>query len=131
MDPRLFEHTPTDSTVATPRGEERRARRRPVEVACEVVSHYGDVPEQRIARDLSRVGMWIGTAMPLHPGAEVVVSFSSKGGRELHLFATVTRIVTGRRKRDRGPAGMAVEFGEMTAEERALVASCVDEVAAA
>jgi hypothetical protein len=122
MDPRWLKETPTDSPldVYERPSELRRAVRRAARVSCEIVSHYGDEPEIRLASDVSPFGMWIETPMPFHPGAEIVVAFRSPRheGREMMVFATVTRIVSGRKRSDRGPLGMGVEFSDLGANDR-------------
>jgi hypothetical protein len=133
MDSRWLKETPKGAMLAVdaePR-EARRALRRAVEVPCDVVSHYSDEPQEHVASDVSPFGMWIDTVMPLHPGAEVVVGFRlpSHPGPELFLFATVTRVVTGRRRGDRGSLGMAIEFSDMSDEQRETVASCLQGIA--
>jgi hypothetical protein len=128
MDPRFFKDTPTDNNLDVVMDEEpRRALRRAVELRCELVSHYSDDPEVHVASDVSPYGMWIDTFMPLHPGAEVVLGFRPPRyeGPEMLVFATVTRVVTGRRRGDRGRRGMAVEFNDMSAADRELMATCL------
>ncbi len=122
MDPRLLEETPTDAPldVSQRPSDTRRALRRAARVSCEIVSHYGDEPEIRLASDVSPFGMWIETPMPFHPGAEIVVAFRPPRGegREVLVFATVTRIVSGRKRSDRGPLGMGVEFSDLGTRDR-------------
>ena len=127
MDPRWLNETPSDSTLdvlARP-SESRRASRRAVELSCDVVSYYSDEPEAHVATNVSPLGMWIDTAMPLHPGAELVVGFRPPHyeGPELLVFATVARVVTGRRRSDRGRLGMAVEFSDLSSSQREAMAS--------
>ena len=108
-------------------GKVRRAPRRAVRVACEVVSHYSDEPAPLTVTNLSPYGMWLETPLPLHLGAEVVVSFSPPRwrGRELMVFGRVARINSGRRRRDRGSLGMGVEFADLTAAQTELMRSCL------
>lgn len=125
MDPRWDKRTPTDASLhpTTSHADARRAVRRAVGVRCDVVSHYGDVPEPHLASDVSPYGLWIDTAMPLHPGSEVVVGFRPPRyeGPEMLVFGTVTRVVTGRRRGDRGRLGMAVEFRDLSDEDRSTI----------
>ncbi|RLB53214.1 MAG: hypothetical protein DRI90_21420 [Deltaproteobacteria bacterium] len=100
--------------------DSRRALRRDLGMRCEVVSHYcEEVVEHRVT-DVSPYGVWIDTSFPLHPGAEVVLSLQPPrfDGAELTVFAKVARAVTGRRRSDRGPLGMGIEFGDLTAAEQ-------------
>ena len=70
------------------------------------------------------MGAWVDTLFPVHVGAELVVSFTPPGEREeLTLFAKVARVVTGRRKRDRGPIGMALSFLGVSRQECASLAA--------
>ncbi len=122
MDPRWNEETnPCDIALSMPH-DARRADRRSGRFGCEVVSHYGDEPEQRVCTDVSTLGMWIETDMPLHPGSEVVVGFRVPADEEeLLLFATVTRVRTGRKKGDRGAIGMGIEFRDPSREDRSRI----------
>ncbi|MBW2459725.1 MAG: PilZ domain-containing protein, partial [Deltaproteobacteria bacterium] len=110
--------TPTDptGTYEDEPPEERRAMRRDLDLRLELVSHYSDEPVAHRATDLSPFGVWIDTSMPLHPGAEVVLSMTPPrfDGRELTVFAKVARAVTGRRRGDRGPLGMGLQFEDLT-----------------
>lgn len=122
MNPRWDCKTLTDASLlhTTSHADARRAVRRAVAVRCDVVSHYGDVAEPHLASEVSPFGLWIDTAMPLHPGSEVVVGFRPPRyeGPELLVFGRVTRAVTGRRRGDRGRLGMAVEFRDLSDGER-------------
>jgi hypothetical protein len=126
MDARWMNDTPTESTldVVEVLPNARRAVRRAVELPCELVSHYWDAPAELHLGDLSPFGAWIDTEMPLHRGAEVVVSFRPpRCYRELSVFARVTQVRTGRRRADRGRLGMGIEFGKLSDEERSLLAA--------
>ncbi len=123
MDARWMNDTPTDPTdcYSDEPPDDRRALRRDLDLRLELVSHYSDEPVEHHATDLSPYGMWIDTELPLHPGSEVVLSMEPPGldGRELTVFAKVARVVTGRRRSDRGPLGMGLQFEDLTHEEQA------------
>ena len=124
MDARWMNDTPSSPDYRSEAGHTRRAERMPIELACEVVSHYWDEPLAHKASDVSAYGMWIDTVFPLHPGAEVVVAFrSSDSEEETMLFARVARVRTGRKRSDRGSLGMALEFGDMSEQQRARLES--------
>jgi hypothetical protein len=123
MDARWMRETPTDHSfdLTELKPDARRALRRSLKLQCALMSHYWDEPVQHFLTDLSPHGMWIDTLFPLHPGAEVVVSFTPPGGEEITLFARVRRAVTGRRRSDRGPLGMALAFTDASGEQIAAM----------
>ena len=91
--------------------------RRAVELPCELVSSYVDVPLLYWATDLTPYGLWLETPMPMQLGEQVVVCFKPHvwwSSRELMLFAEVTR-VSSCRGQDRG---MGLEFLDISAHER-------------
>jgi len=124
-----MKETPTQSPmdVMEVMADVRRALRRAVCLPCDVVSHYWDEPLSHIATNLSPFGMWIDTLLPLHRGAEVVLTFRPPRMRdhELTVFAEVTRVVTGRRRGDRGSIGMGLEFQDLTAHDQQLMRKCL------
>ena len=99
--------------------DERSAPRALVQLTCDLVSHGSERPERHNVSSLSATGLWIETFQPLHPGAEVVVSFTppDAAGPEITVFATVVRVVTGRRRRDRGSIGMGLSFTDLRPHE--------------
>ena len=101
----------------------RKSLRQQTELPCTLVSHYWDKAVPHYITQISPTGAWIDTLLPLHPGAEVVICFTPPGGAptEVMLFGSVTRVVTGRRRQDRAPLGMAVEFTNVTADEQAVI----------
>ncbi|MSP25106.1 MAG: PilZ domain-containing protein [Myxococcales bacterium] len=127
MDARWNEDLPNEHFETSGQYEPRRSTRHAVELSCELVSHYGDAPESRKCTDVSQLGMWIETDMPLHPGSELVVGFRPPAfeGPELLVFATVTRVRTGRKKSDRGTIGMGVEFRDLSRTESAILGDCL------
>ncbi len=122
-----MKETPTESVfdLVEAKPDERQALRRALRLECALVSHTFDVPVDYVAVDVSPHGMWIDTYFPLHPGSEVVLSFTPPGGEELTVFAEVKRAVTGRRRGDRGPLGMAVAFTDATAAETEELGRCL------
>jgi hypothetical protein len=97
----------------------RREARRLAELPCKIVSHYWDKEVPHHITQVSAVGAWVDTLFPLHPGAEVVLCFTPPGSiDELRVFARVSRVVTGRRRQDRAPLGMALEFVDITSKEQ-------------
>jgi len=124
MDARWMNETPTLPLHETQSSNARRGARHHVDMPCEVVSHYWDEPLAHTATDLSPYGMWIDTVFPLHRGAEVVVSFqAAESTEEVTVFAHVSRVRTGRRRGDRGHIGMALEFHDMSDDQRAMLAA--------
>lgn len=114
---RMHEHT------STPAGLARRAARHPVDLTCEIISHYADEPHPLRVADLSVTGAWIDAFLPMHVGAEVVLSLRlPRSKRELFLFGRVSRVRTGRRRSDRGRLGMGVAFVDVTTAQRRALA---------
>lgn len=104
----------------------RRGTRRPAELPCTIVSHYWDKAVPHHITEVSPVGAWIDTSFPLHPGAEVVLCFTPPGDApEIMVFAHVARVVTGRLKRDRKPLGMALDFSDLTDDQRLALETAV------
>ena len=116
MDARWMNQTPTEpifEDVIEVDVDARRALRRHHRMPCDVVSHYWDQAVSHQASDISPYGVWIDTLTPLHPGAEVVMSFRPpQSDKELTVFGEVRRVVTGRRRGDRGRIGMGIAFTE-------------------
>lgn len=126
MDARWMHDTPTDTAWRLAWKEARRGDRKALRGRCEIVSHYWDVPVEHQIAELSSSGAWIDTLLPLHPGAEVVLCFTAPDrDDEVMLFAEVRRIVTGRRRSDRAPFGMALAFHDFAEAERAQIASAL------
>ena len=89
--------------------------RRHVDIACDVVSDYWDVPIEHQVSDLSSQGMWLTCDYPLHVGEEVVVQLTpparDPAAREpLFLFGRVCRVEIHRRANEPKKAGMAIQF---------------------
>ena len=103
--------------------ETRLAPRSAVQLTCDLISPSDERPQRHNVSCLSSAGLWIDTFEPFHPGAEVVVSFTMPDceGPELTLFARVVRVVTGRRRQDRGSIGMGLAFTDVEPSEAAYV----------
>ncbi len=129
MDPRWMRHTPVDPILKMEESDKphaRRGTRHVAELPCKIVSHYWEEAVAHHITEVSTSGAWIDTLFPLHPGAEVVLCFTPPGDcDEIRVFAHVARVVTGRRKRDRKPLGMALDFKDITAHERLALESAV------
>ena len=95
----------------------RRARRRAVDIPCELISREWDEPVLHRVTDISPYGVWVKTSFPRPVGERVVVSFVGPHGRELTLFGQVARRlksrVGGRTRR-----GMGLEFVDITRGQR-------------
>ncbi|MCC6522262.1 MAG: hypothetical protein IT373_06345 [Polyangiaceae bacterium] len=115
------------SVVKREHGDKRRAPRRNVELACELVTDDVDEPLLRWATDLSPFGLWLEAAEPLGPGETVVVCLEPPvcwpRGRELVVFAGVTRAGWGRRVADRGASGMGLDFIDLSPHEERVLRS--------
>ncbi len=101
----------------------RRSLRRAVAVSCTVQSSYWDGTVALPASDLSDEGVWIDTALPLDPGAELVLSFRAPGYpcAEVWALAEVARVGLWRRTYDPWPPGMGLLFTYVSASDRALL----------
>ena len=55
----------------------------------------------------------------------MVLSFTPPGGPEVTVFGEVRRIVTGRRKRDRGRVGMGIAFTDISYDQMCHVDRCL------
>jgi len=102
----------------------RRALRRAVDIPCEIVSKFVDEPLLYWATDLSPYGIWIETPIPMRTGEMLVLCFQPPvwwSGRELRVFAEVSRVCTSRRRACAGLSGMGLEFRDIPPHElRAL-----------
>ena len=98
----------------------RRALRRAVTLDCEVFSDRWDGPVSLPATDLSHLGLWLQTPLPLERGDEIIVSlvpprwpFSSP----LLALAMVVRVGLYRRRDEIDTSGMGLAFADMEANE--------------
>jgi hypothetical protein len=94
----------------------RRARRRQVDLACEVITRDHDEPVLHQLEDISPYGVWLRTSFPRQVGERVVLSFVAPHGEELTVFAEVTRAVPGGPQERR--SGMGLEFVDIRQRER-------------
>ncbi len=94
----------------------RRARRRQVDLPCEVITRDQDEPVLHQLVDISPYGVWLKTSFPRPVGERLVLSFMAPHGEELTVFAEVTRTVRGAPER-RG-SGMGLEFVDIRHRER-------------
>ena len=93
----------------------RRARRRPVEMPCELISTDWDEPIHHQLLDISQFGIWVRSSFPHPIGDIVVASFPLPDGDEATEFAEVTRVV---RPSPGARRGMALELVGMSKHER-------------
>ncbi|MDD9938326.1 MAG: PilZ domain-containing protein [Myxococcales bacterium] len=108
----------------------RRAPRRAVDLECEVRSSLWDGALPFQVRDLSPVGMWLDTSLPLDEGDEVLLSFRpprwSEAEWPLIARGAVARVGLHRRRHDARPSGMGLSFkglepGELCRLEDVLI----------
>ena len=97
--------------------DRRRAGRAVVTVRID----YATVDEMfsEFTRDINEGGLFIETEKPHQPGTEVAMQFHLPGSQEiLRTIGRVVRVSSG----DVGtPAGMGIEFDELTSEDRAKI----------
>jgi hypothetical protein len=114
----------------------RRALRRAVRLPCEVLSDAWDEPVAHVLRDLSPLGAFVESPLPLEAGDALLVSLPppaagwgagraahAGGDAELVLSARVVRSSLGRRRGEAGRAGMGIAFEPSEAERAALLRS--------
>ena len=95
----------------------RRAQRRRLDLPCEVITRDWDEPVGHRVTDISPYGVWVRTSFPRPLGERLVICFTPPHGRELIVFAEVTRRVPARAK-DSRPHGMGLEFVDIRQTER-------------
>jgi len=97
--------------------DRRRARRAGVTVRID----YATVDEMfsEFTRDINEGGLFIETEKPHQPGTEVSMQFHLPGSQEvLSTIGRVVRVSSG----DVGtPAGMGIEFDELTPDDRVKI----------
>jgi uncharacterized protein (TIGR02266 family) len=94
--------------------ERRRTTRSDVLVRVE----YSTIDEifSEFTRDINEGGLFIETEKPRPTGTEVAMRFNLPGGAE--PLQTIGRVVWVRSSGDDAPAGMGIEFDELTTEAR-------------
>lgn len=97
--------------------DRRRAERARVTVRID----YGTVDEMfsEFTRDINEGGLFIETEKPHQPGTEVSMQFHLPGGTDaLQTIGRVVRVSSGTVGM---PAGMGIEFDELTAADRVKI----------
>lgn len=113
------------STVDILKGD-RKTLRRAVSLRCELDSDVFDEPVPFVLSDLSPLGAFVDTSLPLEVGDSVVVTFTPpRSSGTWCLRARVARVGLGRRAADRHPVGMGLEFLDLGPLERSELASCL------
>jgi hypothetical protein len=98
----------------------RRAVRRAVSLDCEIISDQWDEPASFHATDLSHLGLWVNTQLPLEVGEEVIVSLTPpRWPRKTQLvaLAMVARVGLYRRQCDFRESGMGMSFVDLETGE--------------
>lgn len=106
----------TDDVAAAEDEDRRRANRARVTVRID----YATVDEMfsEFTRDINEGGLFIETEKPHQPGTEVSMQFHLPGSQEvLQTLGRVVRVCTG----DSSPAGMGIEFDELTSLDRVKI----------
>lgn len=101
--------------------EGRRSLRRSVLIDCQVVRErdFSLIGERAV--DLSPHGMLLSSNRTLRVGEELIVTFRVPGTKTwVDTFATVARVVHGRRPGDRGPS-LGLSFHGLSPEDDRLV----------
>jgi len=105
------------SSEETVDADRRRTDRAPVTLRID----YGTVDEMfsEFTRDINQGGLFIETEKPHQAGTEVSMQFHLPGSHEvLHTLGRVVRVSSGGSGR---PAGMGIEFDELTGEDRVKI----------
>ena len=86
---------------------------------------YSTVDEifSEFTRDINEGGLFIETEKPRPTGTEVAMRFSLPGNHE--PLQTIGRVVWVRSASDQVPAGMGIEFDELTSEDRDRINSMI------
>ncbi|MFO0693063.1 MAG: PilZ domain-containing protein [Polyangiales bacterium] len=113
------------STVDILKGD-RKTLRRAVSLRCELDSDVFDEAVPFVLSDLSPLGAFVDTPLPLDVGDSVTVTFTPPHSTGTWcLRARVARVGLGRRASDLHPVGMGLEFLDLGPVERAELASCL------
>ncbi|MFO0758844.1 MAG: PilZ domain-containing protein [Byssovorax sp.] len=116
----MIQDDPRALSIETPPGKApmRRALRREVRLACQVVRERDFRLVSELCLDLSPKGMLVATTAPILTGEELVVSFRApRSGLWIDQVATVVRVVHGRRPEDSG-RGLGLCFSAISAADR-------------
>lgn len=108
---------PATSADSSEAADRRRAERAGVTVRID----YATVDEMfsEFTRDINEGGLFIETDKPRPPGTEVVMQFHLPGSE--HVLRTVGRVVRVSTGSAGKPAGMGIEFDELTPDDRAKI----------
>jgi hypothetical protein len=100
-----------------------------VAIECAVLSTDWMDVAALVAADLSPLGMWLDSDLPLEAGSEVVVSFTPPRwpvwGAPVTVLAEVVRVGLPRRRADCGSAGMGLRFLDLDPQHAARLALCL------
>ncbi|MDH5672405.1 MAG: PilZ domain-containing protein [Myxococcales bacterium] len=112
--------------ISAPSSSSRRLHlRRAVQIDCDVQSPLWDGSLAYRAEDLSPLGMWLPSQLPLSEGDQLVVSFRPprwpRRARPVTARAEVVRVALARRRRDGFSSGMGLCFTELAEEQRRLM----------
>ncbi|HVH42525.1 MAG TPA: PilZ domain-containing protein [Labilithrix sp.] len=103
------------------RKNERREVRRAISMTCQIVRERDFRLVAEKALDVSPDGMLVATDVEMAPGENVFVSFRATDlGIWFDTEAHVTRVIHGRRPRDRG-RGVALRFSTMPSVKRFIL----------
>ncbi len=102
--------------------ESRRAARRAVDIACDLISTHWDRPVPSRCSDLSPHGMWLETTVPLEVGERVVVCFRPPRSGDMMVFARVNRVERDDRDERSGSSGVGLELVGLSALEQTELA---------
>jgi uncharacterized protein (TIGR02266 family) len=100
---------------------ESHDRRRANRVGVTVRIDYATVDEMfsEFTRDINEGGLFIETEKPRQPGTEVSMQFHLPGSEE--ALRTLGRVVRVSRGLIGSPAGMGIEFDELTPDDRVKI----------
>lgn len=109
-----FQANEIDRSNASDDEDRRRARRADVTVRID----YATVDElfSEFTRDINEGGLFIETEKPHQPGTEVAMQFHLPGSDE--VLQTIGRVVRTSSGGVGSPAGMGIEFDELTSTDR-------------
>ncbi len=102
------------------RSSARRALRRAVTLDCEVFSNRWDGPVSLPATDLSHLGLWLQTPLPLERGEEIIVQLTPPRwpfSSPLVALALVVRVGLFRRRHEFDNTGMGLAFSDLESKE--------------